>query len=122
VIAASLLPALFVLPFVPFVGGFGMMFGLRDRARGAGWAAFTGLGIAAGFIVLSAAAGWMSFTTDTGYANNDCPDGCWDFPSGGEITLFVVGVSLVLWLVGVGVAAVVSAGLAARDRRRQEAA
>lgn len=111
---------LLVLPFVPLLGGLGLTLGLRERGgRGALWAVVAGVGIAVGFVLLAGAVGWLSFAPDN--SDTDCTDGCIVWPSKGEVTLYVVGVSLVLWLLGVGVAAATSYVVAVRRRRRSVA-
>lgn len=76
--------------------------------RGTAWAAAVGLGIAAFFVLLAGLLGGLSgrsYTFDHEY-----------IPSDRAVTGFIVGGSLVFWLVGVGAGAAVSLGVVAGRR------
>jgi hypothetical protein len=105
---------LYAGPFIPFLGGLGLTVLLNSHARRPALSAvWVGCGIALVFVVV--AASLRGAATDTG--SGDCADGCWDLPSEREIAFFVVGISLGLWLLGVGVGTLVSRGRAAQHRR-----
>src|SRR4051794_27106932 len=94
---------------LPFLGGLGLTRALvrKHGHRGAMWAALVGLAIALGFVLVAAPTGWLR--GGSGCFDDDlCP------PSPRAISGFIIGGSLGLWLLGVGVAAAVSLGLAAR--------
>jgi len=109
---------IFALPLVILPSLFLTMALLRRcDARGALWAGLVGVGMALVFLGVAAATGWLN---GTAYQDTSCTDGCWELPSKRELTGFVVGSSLALWLVGVGIGAVVSYVVLARRRRRSD--
>jgi hypothetical protein len=96
------------LGYVPFLAGLGLTLLLRAKTRrGARWAVLVGVGLEACFVLVASLFG----------ALNNAPD-----PDSGitglELVGLIVGGTLGTWLLGVGAAVALSAGLSARRRRR----
>ncbi|HEY2354471.1 MAG TPA: hypothetical protein VGH79_06200 [Gaiellaceae bacterium] len=106
---------LFCVPFLPALG---LTMGFLDKnpRLGAVWGALIGVGITFCFLAFASAKGWLS----------DNPGGCGSdgclVASVRGFFLEVIGISFLIWLLGVSVGAAIHFGLAARRRRRSVSA